>query len=79
MSTRNTVDFSPLAVSLKKAAELTGISKASLRYYSKIGRLRTVKIGRRIVIPMPSLRCFLTRNHPSQGNYPKKFEFKESI
>ena len=49
----------PLAVSFARAAELTSMSKNSLRKYAKTGRLRTVRLGRRRIIPFAALHDLL--------------------
>ena len=49
----------PLAVSFAKAAELTSVSKNSLRRFAKTGRLRTVRLGRRRIIPFAALNELL--------------------
>jgi excisionase family DNA binding protein len=46
----------PLAVSFKEAAGLVSVSRNTLRRYAKSGRLRTVRLGRRRVIPFEALR-----------------------
>jgi excisionase family DNA binding protein len=46
---------SPLAVSFARAAEITSLSKNSLRRFAKSGRLRTVRLGRRRLIPFEAL------------------------
>ncbi len=45
----------PLAVSFTRASELIGVSKASLRRYARLGKLRTVKFGRRRIVPFAAL------------------------
>jgi excisionase family DNA binding protein len=39
-----------LTIGLKEAAELTGLSHWTLRQYIREGRLRAVRIGRRVLI-----------------------------
>lgn len=46
----------PLAVSFARAAELTSVSRNTLRRFAKDGRLKTVLLGRRRVVPMDALR-----------------------
>lgn len=46
----------PLAVSFARAAELVGVSRNTLRRHAKLGRLRTVLLGRRRLIPYDALR-----------------------
>jgi excisionase family DNA binding protein len=45
----------PLAVNFTKAAELTSISKSSLRRYAREGKLKTVRCGRRRIVPFTAL------------------------
>jgi excisionase family DNA binding protein len=49
----------PLAVNFAKAAELTSISKSSLRRYARQGRLRTVLCGRRRIVPYDEITKLL--------------------
>jgi excisionase family DNA binding protein len=63
MNLSNAVGDRPLAVSFAKAAELTSVSKASLRRAARDGKLRTVRFGRRRIIPFNSLSD-LFRNGP---------------
>lgn len=46
----------PLAVGFVRASELTSLSRSTLRRFAKSGRLRTVLLGRRRVIPIDALR-----------------------
>jgi excisionase family DNA binding protein len=46
----------PLSVSFKEAAEITSVSRSTLRRHAKDGRLRTVRLGRRRVIPYEALQ-----------------------
>jgi excisionase family DNA binding protein len=45
----------PLAVSISHAARLTSLSRATIRGYARTGRLRTVKCGRRVIVPFAAL------------------------
>ncbi len=54
-----TVVGRPLAVSFERASELTSLSKNSLRRYARSGRLKTVRIGRRRVVPFSALHDLL--------------------
>ena len=54
MSSRSSTQ-SPLAVSFARAAEITSLSKNTLRRFAKSGRLRTVRLGRRRLIPFEAL------------------------
>jgi excisionase family DNA binding protein len=49
----------PLAVDLREAARLTSLSVRTLRRYVRIGRLRVVRVGRRILVPIDSLKALL--------------------
>jgi len=49
----------PLAVGFAKAAELLGVSRNTLRRLAKEGRLRTVLVGRRRLIPYDALQDLL--------------------
>ena len=57
MSSRPTV--SPLAVGFTQAAEAMSLSKNTLRRLAKTGRLATVRVGRRRLIPVKALRQLL--------------------
>jgi excisionase family DNA binding protein len=46
----------PLAVSFREAAQITSVSRSTLRRYAKIGRLRTVRLGRRVIVPFEALK-----------------------
>jgi len=51
----------PLSVSFARAAEMTSVSRSTLRRFAKSGRLQTVLLGRRRVIPIDALKD-LVRN-----------------
>jgi excisionase family DNA binding protein len=55
-----------LSVNFARAAELTSVSRSTLRRFAKSGRLQTVLLGRRRVIPMDALRE-LIRNGSSEA------------
>ncbi len=55
----------PLSVGLKRAAVLSGLSERTLRYYASSGRLRVCRAGRRLLVPLSSLKEFVeTPHHP---------------
>lgn len=55
----------PLSVGLKRAAALTGLSERSLRYYIASRQLQVCRAGRRLLVPLSSLREFIeTPQHP---------------
>jgi excisionase family DNA binding protein len=47
--------MSTLTVDFEKAEEMTGVSRFTLRKYVKTGRLKVVRVGRRVVIPISEL------------------------
>jgi len=49
----------PLAVDLREAARLTSLSVRTLSRYVHSGRLRAVRVGRRIVVPIAALNALL--------------------
>jgi excisionase family DNA binding protein len=59
----------PIAVSFERASQLTSISKNSLRRAAKNGALRTVRFGRRRIIPFSALNDLL-RNGLGNENPP---------
>ena len=44
-----------LTVDFEKAEEMTGVSRFTLRKYVKTGRLKVVRVGRRVVVPVSEL------------------------
>ena len=51
----------PITVTVKRAAEESGLSQRALQYAIADGRLKSVQIGRRRLIPVRSLEDFLLR------------------
>ena len=51
-------DF-PLSVSFAEAAKLLSVSPNTVRRHAKDGRLRTIRLGRRRVVPFDALRDLL--------------------
>jgi excisionase family DNA binding protein len=49
----------PLAVDVREAARLTSLSARTIRRYILLGRLRVVRVGRRVLVPVESLRALL--------------------
>ena len=49
----------PLAVDLKQAAALVSVSVHTLRRYVRQGKLRSTRIGRRVVVPLSELRLMV--------------------
>jgi excisionase family DNA binding protein len=46
----------PLAVDIKEAARLTSLSVRTIRRYIKDSRIRAVRVGHRVIVPLDSLR-----------------------
>ena len=44
-----------LTVSFEEAEKATGVSRFTLRKFAKNGRLKVVKVGRRVVVPISEL------------------------
>ena len=63
------IDDRPLAVSFARAAELTSLSKNSLRRAARAGKLRTIRFGRRRIVPFSALNDLL-RNGLGNENPP---------
>jgi excisionase family DNA binding protein len=65
------IDDRPLAVSFARAAELTSLSKNSLRRAARAGKLRTIQFGRRRIVPFSALndliRHVLGNENPPPG------------
>jgi excisionase family DNA binding protein len=61
----------PLAVNFTKASELTSISKSSLRRYAREGKLRTVRCGRRRIVPFAALTELLRNGLGNESSAQK--------
>jgi len=61
-----------ITVTLKKAEEESGLSLRTLQYAIARGELNSVRVGRRRLIPVDSLRRFLLLGHASRGANKKK-------
>jgi excisionase family DNA binding protein len=71
MNVSESVGDRPLAVSFARAAELTSVSKNSLRRFAKTGKLRTVRLGRRRIIPFAALNDLLRNGLSSESSDQK--------
>lgn len=47
--------MSQLSVDFETAEQMTGVSRFTLRKYVKTGRLKVVRVGRRVVVPVSEL------------------------
>ncbi len=69
----------PLSVGLKRAAILSGLSERTLRYYASSGQLRVCRVGRRLLVPLSSLREFVeSPQHPSPSRHQRGKDERES-
>jgi excisionase family DNA binding protein len=71
MDAQEAVGTQPLAVSFARAAELTSMSKNSLRRFANSGRLRTVRLGRRRIIPFAALNDLLRNGLGNESSFPE--------
>ena len=46
----------PLAVDIREAARLLSISSYTIRAYIRTGRIRALKCGTRVIVPMEEIR-----------------------
>lgn len=51
----------PITFTLERAAEESGLSQRTLQYAIEDGRLESLRVGRRVLIPARSLEKFLLR------------------
>lgn len=49
----------PLAVDVQEAGRLTSLSTRTIRRYIKLGRIHAIRVGRRILVPVSSLKQLL--------------------
>lgn len=59
----------PLAVDIPKACRLTGLGRSKLYELLSAGEIPSVKVGKRRVVPVASLRQWLAKlaNRPTPG------------
>jgi excisionase family DNA binding protein len=48
-----------LAVTIAEAARMTSLSRGTIRGYARTGQLKTVKIGRRRIVPISALESLV--------------------
>lgn len=59
----------PLAVDIREAARLTSLSPHTIRAYIRKGkRIRAVRVGRRVLIPVAELERLVREGIRSNGN-----------
>jgi excisionase family DNA binding protein len=49
----------PIAVDVNTAAKMTSLSPHTIRLYVRKGRLRVSRVGRRLLVPIESLRTLV--------------------
>jgi excisionase family DNA binding protein len=54
------MDLAPLCVSITEAARLVGCGRSKFYSLVKEGRIKTLKIGRRTLVPVTALQLFVT-------------------
>ena len=57
----------PLAVGINEAAKLTRLSPWTIRAYVARGMIRSVRFGKRVLIPMEALRRATVEGLPRKG------------
>jgi hypothetical protein len=67
----------PLSVNVDTAAKMTSLSPHTIRHYIKTNRLNVNRVGRRIVIPMESLKELIANGAPSRTAPPDIATSKE--
>ena len=68
-----------LAVSTKTAAAMIGLSVNTVKTYTRTGRIRTVRAGRRTIIPIRALEEFLQiESHPGPAALSQRKSEKEN-
>jgi excisionase family DNA binding protein len=58
----------PLAVDLKTASKLASLSVRTLRRQISAGHLRSIRVGRRLLVPVASLRALLLPSSDAEGS-----------
>jgi len=55
----------PLAVDIREAGRLTSLSPHTIRAYVRKGKIRAVRVGRRVLVPIESLQDLLRPTYAS--------------
>jgi excisionase family DNA binding protein len=61
------IPASPISVSLKEGAAMLGVSASTVRRFARDGRLRTVQLGRRRVVPVQALEELIRKRAEGQS------------
>jgi hypothetical protein len=59
MNDEKDVTIDPITVDFPRAAKMTSLSVNSLRRFARIGKLKTILVGRRRLIPVAALHQLL--------------------
>ena len=54
-----------LMVGVQEAAEMTGISRFTVAKMARLGRIKTVRVGRRVLVPVVELERLAKSGAPS--------------
>ena len=57
----------PLTVNVEEAGRLLSLSPFTIRLYLKTGRLKGVRFGRRIAVPLSQIQELALNGAPSRG------------
>jgi excisionase family DNA binding protein len=55
-----------LAVTIAEASRMTSLSRGTIRSYARTGRIKTVKVGRRRIVPISALERLVRLGVDSQ-------------
>lgn len=55
-STEEVMAMETMGVNVKTAAEMTSLSPHTIRTYVRAGKLKAVRVGRRVIIPLEALK-----------------------
>ena len=64
----------PLAVDVKEAGRLLGISQYTVRHYIRQGKINPVRFGTRITVPMTEIERLSCAGIPALPKTPSKEE-----
>jgi excisionase family DNA binding protein len=67
-------ELSRRAVSVREAARLLSISLRTIQNYIALNAIRTVRVGRRVLVPMKSVNEVATRGIPSRRSEKSTYE-----
>jgi excisionase family DNA binding protein len=68
MITQNMKPQNKLAVGMREAAEMMTVCCRTIQTLVATGELRSIKVGRRRLIPVTALEAFLRRDHPTDDS-----------